>query len=216
MMKKVLILGANGQIARIVEEWLLNEQPDVELTLFLRNASRLKNLADNDRVTLVDGDVENVADVNAAMKGQDIVYVAMVDHDADNKITKNVINTMQSNGVKRVISSNILGIYNEVPGEFGRWNQTQVSWGLQAAINADQLLKDSGLDYTTIRIPWLNDHDEVKYTVTHEGEEYIGVSGSRQSVADVIVKMIADPTYLANDSVGLADPDTQGLDRPVY
>lgn len=215
-MKKVLILGANGQIARIVEEWLLNEQPDVELTLFLRNASRLKNLADNDRVTLVDGDVENVADVNAAMKGQDIVYVAMVDHDADNKITKNVINTMQSNGVKRVISSNILGIYNEVPGEFGRWNQTQVSWGLQAAINADQLLKDSGLDYTTIRIPWLNDHDEVKYTVTHEGEEYIGVSGSRQSVADVIVKMIADPTYLANDSVGLADPDTQGLDRPVY
>lgn len=216
MMKKVLILGANGQIARIVEERLLNEQPDVELTLFLRNTSRLANLADNDRVTLVDGDVENAADVNAAMKGQDIVYVAMVDHDADNKITKNVINAMQSNGVKRVISSNILGIYNEVPGEFGRWNQAQVSWGLQAAINADQLLKDSGLDYTTIRIPWLNDHDEVKYTVTHEGEEYVGVSGSRQSVADVIVKMIADPTYLANDSIGLADPDTQGLDRPVY
>lgn len=216
VMKKVLILGANGQIARIVEQRLLNEQTDVELTLFLRNASRLSTLADNNRVKLIDGDVENAADVNAAMKDQDIVYVAMVDHDADNKITKNVIDAMKDNGVKRVISSNILGIYNEVPGEFGRWNQKQVSWGLQAAINADQLLKDSGLDYTTIRIPWLNDHDEVKYTVTHEGEEYVGVSGSRQSVADVIVKMVADPTYLANDSIGLADPDTQGQDRPVY
>lgn len=215
-MKKVLILGANGQIARIVEERLLNEQADVELTLFLRNAGRLSELLNNDRVTLVKGDVENAKDVTAAMQGQDIVYVAMVDHDTDNRITKNVINAMKDNGVKRVISSNILGIYNEVPGEFGRWNQAQVSWGLQAAINADKLLKDSGLDYTTIRIPWLNDHDEVKYTVTHEGEEYLGVSGSRRSVADVIVKMIADPAYLANDSVGLADPDTQGLDRPVY
>lgn len=204
-MKKVLILGANGQIARIVEERLLQEQPDVYLTLFLHNAKRLNNLADNDRVTLVDGDVENAHDVAAAMKGQDIVYVAMVGHDADNQITKNVIAAMKANGVKRVISSNILGIYNEVPGEFGRWNQKQVRWGLQAAINADQLLKGSGLDYTTIRIPWLNDHDEVKYTITHEGEEYVGVSGSRQSVADVIVKMVANPDYLAKDSIGLAD-----------
>ncbi len=215
-MKKVLILGANGQIARLVEERLLNEQPDVELTLFLRNPNRLATLANNDRVTVVDGDVENAADVDAAMKDQEIVYVAMVDHDADNKITKNVIEAMNNHGVKRVISSNILGIYNEVPGEFGRWNNQQVSWGLQAAINADQLLKDSGLDYTTIRIPWLNDHDEVKYTITHEGEDYVGVSGSRQSVADVIVKMIAQPTYLAKESIGLADPDTQGLNRPVY
>ena len=68
----------------------------------------------------------------------------------------------------------------------------------------------------TIRIPWLNDHPEVKYQVTHQDEEYGGVSGSRQSVADVIVKMIKDPTTYANDSIGLADPATQGLDRPVY
>lgn len=215
-MKKVLILGANGQIARIVEQRLLAEQDDVELTLFLRNASRLNSLANNDRVTLIDGDVANADQVKEAAKGQDIVYVAMVDHTPDNKITKNVIDAMKANGVKRVISSNILGIYDEVPGAFGRWNKGQVSWGLKAAINADQLLKDSGLDYTTIRIPWLNNHEEVKYTVTHEGEEYVGVSGSRRSVADVIVKMIADPSYLANDSIGLADPDTQGLDRPVY
>lgn len=215
-MKNVLILGANGQIARIVERRLLQEQPAVKLTLFLRNTKRLENLANNNRVNLIEGDVENAWEVNVAMKGQDIVYVAMVDHDTNNQITKNVINAMKKNNVKRVISSNILGIYNEVPGEFGRWNQAQVSWGLQAAINADSLLKDSGLDYTTIRIPWLNDHGEVKYTVTHEGEEYLGVSGSRQSVADVIVKMIAKPTYLAKDSIGLADPATQGMDRPVY
>jgi hypothetical protein len=35
-------------------------------------------------------------------------------------------------------------------------------------------------------------------------------------MADVIVKIIADPTFLANDSVGIADAATQGETRPVY
>ncbi|MGQ5709531.1 NAD(P)H-binding protein [Lactobacillus sp. PSON] len=215
-MTKVLILGANGQIARLVEERLLQENSNIKLTLFLRNASRLNKLKDNPRVTIIDGDVEDTDAVVKAAKGQDIIYVAMVDHDSNNKITKNVIKAAKENGIKRIISSNILGIYDEVPGEFGDWNRQQVSWGLRAAINADSLLENSGLDYTTIRIPWLNDHDEVKYTVTHKNEEYIGVSGSRKSVADVIVKMIEDPTLYVNDSIGLADADTQGLNRPVY
>ena len=215
-MTNVLILGANGQIARLVEERLLEEQPDVELTLFLRNSKRLANLANNDRVRIIEGDVENEKEVADAMHGQDIVYVAMVDHDHDNQITKNVIEAMKHNNVNRIISSNILGIYNEVPGEFGRWNHEQVKPGLNAAIKSAELLEDSRLDYTIIRIPWLNDRDEIKYTVTHKNEEYVGVSGSRKSIADLIVKIIADPSYLSQDSVGLADPDTQGESRPVY
>ena len=215
-MTNVLILGANGQIARLVEERLLKEQPDVELTLFLRNSDRLTRLADNDHVRIVEGDAENEKDVADAMHGQDIVYIAMVDHDHDNQITKNVIEAMKHNNVNRIISSNILGIYNEVPGEFGRWNHEQVKSGLNAAIKSAELLEDSRLDYTIIRIPWLNDRDEIKYTVTHKNEEYVGVSGSRKSIADLIVKIIADPSYLSKDSVGLADPDTQGESRPVY
>jgi len=215
-MIKVLILGANGQVARIVESRLLKEQSDVELTLFLRNSSRLNSLKDNENVTIIDGDITNYDDVNNAMKGQDLVYVSTVDHTGDNIITKNVVKAMQENKVVRVIETSLLGIYNEVPGEYGRWNYAQVKSGLPAAINADKLLMESGLTYTTLRFPWLNDRDEVKYVITHKDEEYVGVSGSRQSMADVIVKIIADPTYLENDSVGIADADTQGETRPVY
>lgn len=215
-MTKVLVLGANGQIARIVEERLLKEQPDVELTLFLRNSQRLADLDDNENVTLVDGDITDYDAVNAAMKGQDVVYIAMVDHTEDNVITKNVIKSMKENNVDRIIESSLLGLYHEVPGEFGRWNDEMVQSGLAAAINADKLLSESGLTYTTLRFPWLNDRDEVKYTITHRNDQYVGVSGSRQSMADVIVKIIVDSEYLKNDSVGIADPDTQGEDRPVY
>lgn len=215
-MTKVLILGANGQIARIVEQRLLKEQPDAELTLFLRNSQRLADLADNKNVTIVDGDITNYDAINAVMKGQDVVYIAMVDHTKDNVITKNVIKSMKENNVDRIIESSLLGLYHEVPGEFGRWNDEMVQSGLAAAINADKLLSESGLTYTTLRFPWLNDRDEVKYTITHRNDQYVGVSGSRQSMADVIVKIIADPEYLKNDSVGIADADTQGEDRPVY
>lgn len=215
-MKKVLILGANGQIAKIVEDRILKEQPDVELTLFLRNSNRLSQLSLNKNVTLVDGDINDFNAVNEAMKDQDIVYISFVDHDSNNTMTKNVIKAMKENKVDRVIESSLLGLYNEVPGEYGRWNYSMVKDGLDAAINADKLLSESGLTYTTLRFPWLNDRDEIKYTITHKDEQYLGVSGSRQSMADVIVKMIADPEYLKNDSVGIADADTQGEDRPVY
>lgn len=215
-MKKVLILGANGQIARLVETRLLKEQADVELTLFLRNSSRLSDLKNNKNVEIIDGDITDYTAVNAAMQGQDLVYVAMVDHTKDNVITKNVLKSMKENNVQRIVESSLLGLYNEVPGEYGRWNREMVKGGLDAAINADKLLRESGLTYTTLRFPWLNDRNEVKYTITHQDELYLGVSGSRQSMADVIVKIINNFDYLKNDSVGIADADTQGETRPVY
>ncbi|WP_225047678.1 NAD(P)H-binding protein [Lacticaseibacillus kribbianus] len=215
---KLLILAANGQIARIVEHRILNESKfaDVQLTLGLRRPERLAALSRNPRVHLLDVDLESPQSVAAAVAGQDLVFVAVVDHDRDNAMTKNVIGAMQQHHVARVIFTNILGLYNEVPGEFGRWNLVQVRAGLAAAQRSDQLLADSGLTYTTLRLPWLNDRPEVRYTVTSRSEPYVGVSGSRQSVADVVLRIVADPGFAANNSIGMADPATQGEDRPVY
>jgi hypothetical protein len=44
MMARVLILGANGQLARNTTRVLLGD-PDLTLTLYLRRANRLKNPA---------------------------------------------------------------------------------------------------------------------------------------------------------------------------
>ena len=208
-MKNVLILGANGQIARIVAKRLLSEQDDVQLTLYLRKSHRVDDLVaiNPARVRTVDADIHDQEMLDKAVQGQDIVFISNVDHDPDNKLTQGVIAAMIKNDVKRVIASNVLGIYGEVPGEYGRWNTEMLTQaGLNRARRSDELLEKSGL----------NDRDEVKYSITHKGESYVGVSGSRQSIADVVVKMIADPTYLNRESIGLADPDTQGLTRPVY
>ena len=165
---------------------------------------------------MMEVDLNNNQAVNKAMYKQNIVFVDVVDHTKDNIITKNVIKAMKINHVSRVIFANILGIYNEVGGEFGRWNHQFVMTGLKAAINADKLLARSGLNYTTLRLPWLNDRNEIKYSITTHNEPYIGVSGSRKSIADAILKIVRNPALYDNDSIGIADPDTQGKDRPVY
>jgi len=217
MRKNVMILAANGQIARLVENRVLTEPAfkDVDLTLFLRDASRLSRLRDNPRVTLIDGDITDEAAVQSAMAGQDLVFVAVVDHDGQNRLTKNVISAMQATHVERVLFTNVLGIYNEVGGAFGRWNLDMIGAGMAPARRSDALLADSGLDYTTLRLPWLNDRG-ISYSVTTKDQPYEGVSGSRASMADVVLKMIADPTRYSRDSIGIADPATEGQDRPVY
>lgn len=82
---KLLILAANGQIARLVEERILTEDKfkDVDLVLLLRRANRLQSLKDRypERVTLVDGDINNKQDVVDAAKGCDMIFSAVVDHD---------------------------------------------------------------------------------------------------------------------------------------
>lgn len=217
MTKNVLILAANGQISRLVEARLLSETEfaDVALTLFVRKAAQVADLQANGRVSVFEGSLDNLSDVTAAMAGQDVVFVGVVDHSKDNLHTKNVIAGMKRAGVKRVIFANILGIYDEVPGEFGAWNQATIGNGLPTAKKSDQLLAESGLDYTTLRIPWLNNR-EIDYVITHKDEPYVGVSGSRKSIADVVVRIIADFNFLKNDSVGIADPKTDGETRPVY
>lgn len=220
MTKNIAIIGANGQIARLVEDRVLNGDKNVHLTLFLRNASRLDNLKDNNQVTIIDGDANNEEDLRKAIKGQDLVFVAFVDHGAGAKLTQDVIKVMDEEGVKRLISSNILGIYDEVPGAFGDYNRNVCFGGKvkpdNSMVLSDKYIENSDLDYTVMRLAWLNDRDDTNYTITQKGEKYVGVSVSRKSVADVVYKIIEDPTKFSKESIGFADPATDGSDKPVY
>ena len=71
-MTNVLILGANGQLARNTTRVFLRDT-DAKLTLYLRRASRLSNPAPA-RVSILEGDVLDLPAVARAMNGQDEVY----------------------------------------------------------------------------------------------------------------------------------------------
>lgn len=71
-MKNVIILGANGNIAKRVTNILI-ENDDINLTLFLRDKNRLKN-KDVSSCRIIEGDVLNFEQLKKAVNGQDIVY----------------------------------------------------------------------------------------------------------------------------------------------
>lgn len=72
-MSKILILGAHGATAQIVIDRLLAET-QTDLVLYLRHAARLNRYQPNSRVTLIEGDAQDVAALTAAMADVDVVY----------------------------------------------------------------------------------------------------------------------------------------------
>ena len=65
-MTNILILGANGQIARVAIDLFL-KHTNARLTLYLRNARRLKLSGPDDHVRLVEGNVLDTKTLEAAM-----------------------------------------------------------------------------------------------------------------------------------------------------
>jgi len=112
-MTRVLILGANGQLARHTTGVFLRTT-QVRLTLYLRRASRLEN-PDPARVRIVDGDVLDTQALTAAMKDQDVVYANLAG--AMKRQARSIVDAMHAAGVKRLIFISSMGIYGEVPGE---------------------------------------------------------------------------------------------------
>ena len=118
-MTRVLILGANGAVSKAAINSFL-ENTSYTLRLFLRDANRLPDFA-SDRIRVREGDATNFDDVNSAMDDVDIV-LASLSGDLD-KEAATIVKAMQTNDVKRLVFVTSLGIYNEVPGEFGEWVQ---------------------------------------------------------------------------------------------
>lgn len=210
-MTRVLVLGAGGQIARHVVA-MLDGDADVSLTLFARSPGKLPQPPASAKI--VQGDVLDSTKLAGAVKGQDIVYANLTGDNLDAQ-AKGVIASMQAVGVKRLIFVLALGIYDEVPGKFGEWNNATIGEDLKPFRRAADAIEASKLDYTIIRPAWLTDEDEVDYEVTERNARFKGTIVSRKSVADLIVKMIRSPSLHLRGNVGVNKPGSDG-DKPYF
>lgn len=218
-MTTIAVLGANGRIARIAEDMLLAHD-DIELTLFIHTEDELgADIKDNPRVTVVKGDAKNPDDVLNAINGADEVYAnlaATQNSSADIiPMAKAVVDMMDKAGIKRLVWISSLGIYNEVPGEFGAWNANILGDYLVNYRKAVDVIEASDLDYTIIRPAWLTDKDEVDFEITEKGELFRGTEVSRKSVASEVVELLLDPDEEVRASIGLDKPGTDG-DKPEW
>lgn len=212
-MTNLLTLGANGRIARLVRKDLLTGESDTHLTEYLRIANRLPVL-DPTRETTIEGDVNDYPRLVHAMQGQDIVLADLGGQ--FEPMADKTVRAMDQAGVKRLIWITGLGLYHEVSGEFGRWVEESCGHEvMEDTRRAGRLIEDSDLDYTIIRAAYMDDQPDRDYELTEKGQPYRGTTVSRNSIADLIEKILADPTEHSRASLGISRPGTDG-DRPVW
>ena len=193
-MTKVLVLGANGQLARHTTPFLLRK-PDVQLTLYLRRATRLPN-PDGARVTIVEGDVLDAAALRGVMRGQDVVYANLAGRMAEQAHT--IVGAMHAEGVRRLIFVSSMGIYGEVPGEHYRSV-------LDPYRDSAAVVEQSDLDYTVLRPGWFTHDERIDYRVTHRGEPFHGHDISLNGLAHLITKLATTPGLHNRCSLGVSD-----------
>lgn len=192
-MTHVLILGANGQLARNTTRVFLRDT-DARLLLYLRRASRLRN-PDPERVRVVEGDVLDRPTLEGAMRGQDVVYANL---SGDMKPQAEcIVQAMHATDLERLIFVSSMGIYGEVPGE--RYRSVQDPYRDSAAV-----VEASDLEYTILRPAWFTHDEEVEYRITQKGEPFVGHEVSLNSVSDLIVKLATTPGMETRRSLGVS------------
>lgn len=211
-MQNVILLGATSNISKYLIPMLLKET-DVHLTLFARNANkRLTQFNNNSRITLFDGNWNEPEDLNQAIAGQDIVYLA-TGHFVE--ANQNVVQAMKQNKVSRLIVAGGLGIYDEVAGKFGQWNARMMG-NYTVIKQAAAVIDNSGLDYTFFRMTWLYNQDgNYNYQIVPQGQPMKGTQVTRQAVAKLITDIVKQPTLYAKQSIGVVEPNTE-WDKPSF
>ena len=213
---KILILGATGQIARMLTNELLGKT-DHSIILYARNGHKRLKINDDNREIIFDGDFKDKAKLNDALRDVDLVYINDM---GDDKSTKTITDAMHDAGVRRVIAASVLGIYDEVPGAFGKWNNRMIGGSprMHSQIESARILENSNLDYTLLRLTWLyNENENTKYMITQKGEPFIGAQVTRQAVTQLIMDIIKEKSdkYLQT-SLGVSEPDTDWAKPSFY
>ncbi|MBT2700312.1 NAD(P)H-binding protein [Bacillus sp. ISL-40] len=208
---KILILGAAGQISRMLTERLLDETV-VEIVLYARRAhSRLK--VTSKRVEIISGDFQEKSKLVSAMSGVDVVYLNDM---FDVRATQSIVSAMGEAGVKRLIGATALGIYDEVPGPFGSWNDAMVGSNIPLFKSTAKVVEESDLDYTLLRLTWLyNQEGNEAYHLTLKGEPFIGAQVTRQAAARLVMNLLADNTKYICESLGVSEPNTD-FEKPSF
>lgn len=200
-MTKVLIIGATGSIGSVVAPELL-KKTDAELVLASRHPEYIQ-VDDAARETTIKLDVTNDTELKEALAGIDFVFASLSGRMAT--FAKHLVKVMDEVGVKRLAFITTMGIYQEIPSWLGESPNPYHNMILRPYRKAADVIEDSDLDYTIIRPGWL-DNGTAEYELTKKGEDFGGHDVSRYAIADLVARMVNDPSFGSRESFGINRP----------
>ena len=202
---KIVIFGAAGATGRIVVERALAQGHEV--TAFDRLTAPLT--IQHPKLTLIQGDIFNLSQVEVAIAGQDAVISVLgvrpgVTSPVCSEGTKNIIAAMDKLGIKRFISQSAFA----VAALDGEWREVPYLpfilpfFPKVKAMFADKVVQEqeilhSDLDWIIVRPAKLTDGPgRGEYKVHDPLLMGPGAKISRADVADFLLKQVNDDTYM--------------------
>ena len=199
----ILIFGATGKTGRHLVTQALDKGHHV--TTFVRDPAKLT--IRHERLSIIKGNVADYAKTEEAIKGHEIVLSALGAKSPfkfDPVIVQgmnNIIRSMESNGVKRLIYLSFVGVSNsrKDAGFMIRHIAPRLLKNEIAGHEArEQMIRQSRLDWTIVHAPKLtNGPSEKRYRngINLKSKSFV-TSLSRADVADFMLQQITDNKYI--------------------
>lgn len=217
MYKYITILGAAGQIAQKLTATLLT-YTDMHLTLYGRQLStRLHpEILEHERVTVIEGSFQNPAKLEQAVTNAEIVFVGAMEAGSDMAA---IVKALSRKNVRRVIGLSMAGLSGEFPAALEKWtfDNLPISY-VQGERQARNVLRESNLNYTILRLTWLyNDPENTNYELIPEGVQFNDAQVTREAVVKAIFDIlhVDDETPFHRASIGIGEPGTH-YDKPSF
>lgn len=217
MYKYITILGAAGQIAQKLTATLLT-YTDMHLTLYGRQLStRLHpEILEHERVTIIEGSFQNPAKLEQAVTNAEIVFVGAMESGSD---MASIVKALSCKNVRRVIGLSMAGLSGEFPAALEKWtfDNLPISY-VQGERQARNVLRESNLNYTILRLTWLyNDPENTNYELIPEGVQFNDAQVTREAVVKAIFDIlhVDDETPFHRASIGIGEPGTH-YDKPSF
>ena len=217
MYKYITILGAAGQIAQKLIATLLT-YTDMHLTLYGRQLStRLHpEILEHERVTVIAGSFQNPAKLEQAVTNAEIVFVGAMEAGSD---MASIVKALSRKNVRRVIGLSMAGLSGEFPAALEKWtfDNLPISY-VQGERQARNVLRESNLNYTILRLTWLyNDPENTNYELIPEGVQFNDAQVTREAVVKAIFDIlhVDDETPFHRASIGIGEPGTH-YDKPSF
>ena len=209
---KILVVGATGGTGRATVEHLVREGHQV--TAFSRHASVLAD--DRDLLVTIDGDVTNMAEVEGAVRGQDVVIVTLgisenplrvrffgtagTPGDVRSVGTRNVIAAMRKHGVGRLVVQSSYGV-GETRGLLRFLDQLFFSLILKPQIDDTEVqereVRASGVEWVLAQPVHLTDDDDNSAPFVSTNGETRLMKVARKSVASFLALAAREPDYIS-------------------
>lgn len=202
--RRLLVVGATGGTGRLLLARALER--GFEVTALVRNPSGMR--VDHPRLTIVQGDVLDVASVETAMRGQEAVLSAL-GHKRFfyptrilSEGTRNILRAMESHGVRRLVCVTSLGIGDSA----GRLGLLYTLFVIPAILpfyfwdkaRQERIIAGSDVDWVIVR-PGVLTNGAKRGRLRHgtrTGSYLWSVFVSRADVAEFMLDRLESNTYL--------------------